>query len=81
MNIFVEKYMYERKKGHNEYEAFGIVANHVVVNGTFDDLREVYDVHMDDFKGDTEKFLDKASNLTSYEKFMRLSGHKESDFE
>ena len=81
MNIFVEKYKHERKRGYSEYEAFGIVANHIAVSGTFNDLQEVYDVHMDDFKDEMEKFLDKTSNLTSYEKFMRLSGHKESDFE
>jgi len=59
MNKFVEKYKHERKRGYSEYEAFGIVANHIAVVGTFDE----------------------PSNLTSYERHMKLSGMKESDFE
>jgi len=81
MNKFAKMYKHERKKGNSEYEAFGIVANHIAVVGTFNDLQDVYDVHMDDFLDETEKFLDKASNLTSYERGMKSSGMKESDFE
>ena len=81
MNIFVEKYKHERKRGYSEYEAFGIVANHIAVGGTFDDLQEVYDVHMDDFINETGKQFDEPSNLTSYKRHMKLSGMKESDFE
>ena len=81
MNIFVEKYKHERKRGYSEYEAFGIVANHIAVGGTFDDLQEVYDVHMDDFSHQMEKWMGEPSNLTSYERGMKLSGMKESDFE
>ena len=80
MNIFVKKYKLERDKGNSEYEAFGIVANHIAVNGTFDDLQEVYDVHVDDFINETGKQFGEPSNLTNYERDMKLSGMKESDF-
>ena len=81
MNIFVKKYKLERDKGNSECEAFGIVANHIAVGGTHDDLQEVYDVHVDDFINETGKQFDEPSNLTSFERDMKLSGMKESDFE
>jgi len=78
---YIEKYKQERSKGKNEYESFGIVATYIAIKGNFKDLEKLFDLHIDDFTGEMEKCIDGDSNLTSYERDMKLSGHKESDFE
>ncbi len=83
MNKFLEKYKEERESGSNEYEALGVSATHIAVNGTWEDLQTVYDFHHEDYMQATEKELELARKrrLTSYERDMKLVGHKESDFE
>lgn len=84
MNKFIEKYKEERESDTDEYTAFGIVASHIAVNGTWNDLQEVYSFYMDDFVDSTSCFFEsdeQYSRLTSYERDMKLTGHKQSDFE
>ncbi len=82
MNKFLEKYKEERESGMNEFEALGIASMHIATSGTFKDLEIVYDFHMQDFLETSVKEFDRYKNYieTSYQRNMRLSGHRESDF-
>ena len=79
MNKFAKMYKHEREKGNSEYEVFGIVASYIALQGDFNDLNAAYDFFSEDLQETNDKFFN--SNLTSYERDMKLFGHKESDFE
>lgn len=85
MNKFLEKYKEERESGSDEYKAFGVAASHIATTGTWEDLQIVFNFHFQDFIETTEREFQEHENylnrkLTSYERSMKLAGHKQSDF-
>lgn len=84
MNQFIKEYKEKRTQGNNVYEAFGMVATHIALRGSLVDLHDVYDCFSEDLLNETNEWLEEAekhtSNLTSYERDMRLAGHRQGDF-
>ena len=83
-NKFLEKYKEERESGTEEFKAFGIAVSHILDNGgSLDDVNTVYDFFMQDFLEETAREFENYRKYieTSYQRGMRLSGHKQSDFE
>ena len=74
MNKFLEKYKEERDSGTVDF----ILDS----NGTIDDLNIVHDYFMQDMLEETAREFENYRKYieTSFQRNMRLSGHRESDF-
>lgn len=83
MNKFLEKYKEERESGTEEFKAFGITVDFILdKNGTIDDLNLVHDYFTQDFIEESNREFEVLSKYieTSYQRNMRLAGHREADF-
>lgn len=82
MNQFIKKYNAERFKGKHPYHALGAAAYAVFYKGSRYDMDKLIQHFEDDLVDYTDRVFYKPSlvNATEYERKMKESGHKNSDF-